>query len=308
MQGIYQIRNNINGKIYIGQSSNVEQRWYAHKSDLRRGKHRNSYLQRSWDKYGENNFVFEIIEEIQNEKRLTVREQHYADIFNPEYNLGKYMDSPRRGVKVSDETRRKLSKATAGKRNPMYGKKRTKEVREKISKALSGENGSFYGKKHTKDAKEKISRANKGENNAMWGKPVSKKTRKKISKALKGRKFSEEHKRKIAEAHYGITPSEETRQKLSKANSGKNSYWWGRKHKEESKRKIGEAQLGEKNHASKLTKELVLQMRNMYVTEEYSQAKIVEILNLDVNSGTAGKIIRGEAWKHVGGPIKGVDY
>ena len=62
--GIYGIRNKINGHIYVGKTGmNFGDRWDSHKSLLRNGKHFNLYLQRAWNKYGEINFEFIIIEE-----------------------------------------------------------------------------------------------------------------------------------------------------------------------------------------------------------------------------------------------------
>lgn len=63
ISGIYCIRNKIDGKIYIGRSNNIYLRWSHHKSELRRNIHGNKYLQRSWNKYKEDSFEFNIIEE-----------------------------------------------------------------------------------------------------------------------------------------------------------------------------------------------------------------------------------------------------
>ena len=60
--GIYLITNNINNKGYIGQSTDLKNREYSHLSYLRRNKHNNKHLQYSWNKYGEENFEFIIVE------------------------------------------------------------------------------------------------------------------------------------------------------------------------------------------------------------------------------------------------------
>lgn len=59
--GVYQIRNIIDGKIYIGSAIHFRLRWQGHVKALRKGYHHSIYLQRAWNKYGEENFVFEIL-------------------------------------------------------------------------------------------------------------------------------------------------------------------------------------------------------------------------------------------------------
>lgn len=61
MIGIYKIQNNVNGKIYIGQSVNIEKRWKEHIYELNANKHINKHLQSAWNKYGKNNFDFTIV-------------------------------------------------------------------------------------------------------------------------------------------------------------------------------------------------------------------------------------------------------
>ena len=60
--GIYKITNTLNGKVYIGQSVNVQERFYEHKRKLRLQQHFNKYLQNAYNKHGEY-FEFEVIEE-----------------------------------------------------------------------------------------------------------------------------------------------------------------------------------------------------------------------------------------------------
>ena len=59
--GIYRTTNAADGKVYIGQSKNLETRLAQHKSSLRSGKHTNLKLQDAWDRDGGGSFVFEIV-------------------------------------------------------------------------------------------------------------------------------------------------------------------------------------------------------------------------------------------------------
>lgn len=95
--GIYRIVNKVNNKIYVGSSTNIYERWKVHKNDLKENRHQNSHLQRAWNKYGEKNFKFEILEEIKADRNkiwaaLIIRERYYVDFYdslnrNKGYNL-----------------------------------------------------------------------------------------------------------------------------------------------------------------------------------------------------------------------------
>jgi len=60
--GIYKITCTSNEKSYIGSSLDIINRWSKHRSYLRKRKHHCSHLQRTWDKYGEDSFTWEIVE------------------------------------------------------------------------------------------------------------------------------------------------------------------------------------------------------------------------------------------------------
>lgn len=102
--GIYQIKNIINSKVYIGSSNNIKIRWQKHKALLRHGKHQNSHLQAAWNKYGEDNFIFSIIE-LCNIDSLLNREQYFINTINPEYNQTLIAGK----VEMTADRRKKLS-------------------------------------------------------------------------------------------------------------------------------------------------------------------------------------------------------
>lgn len=79
--GVYKITNIINGKYYIGSSMYIKGRWNEHIRCLKNQTHDNRYLQRAWNKYGRENFSFEILECIlvRDKDLLNEREQAYLD-------------------------------------------------------------------------------------------------------------------------------------------------------------------------------------------------------------------------------------
>lgn len=98
ISGIYEIRNIINNKVYIGSSKDVYERWKKHKNDLKNHNHHSEHLQHAWNKYGEKNFKFSIIEKCQFND-LIIREQYYIDYYKSSecdygYNMSKIAGRP----------------------------------------------------------------------------------------------------------------------------------------------------------------------------------------------------------------------
>lgn len=83
--GIYCIENLINNKKYIGMTSNIYSRFSKHKSALRRNCRDNIHLQDDWNKYGEENFIFCILEECTGNE-LDAKEDYYINLYNARNN------------------------------------------------------------------------------------------------------------------------------------------------------------------------------------------------------------------------------
>jgi len=77
VKGIYQVKCLINNKIYVGSSIDVETRWKQHVWSLNSKTHPNAHLQGSWNEYGKDAFKFSLLEEVNEENILFIRERHW---------------------------------------------------------------------------------------------------------------------------------------------------------------------------------------------------------------------------------------
>lgn len=183
MRCIYKIINVVNNKFYVGSAVNYEKRKARHLWRLRRGDHANKHLQAAWQKYGEQAFVFAVVEEVSLDRDLLAAEnvwlkehvgQHYC------YNIATDATAPQLGMSgeknamwgktftQSAAAKAKISAASkarvqseeekAKRRATMRGKPQSAEVRAKISATLTGEGNYWYGKKRP-DHGAKVSRA-----------------------------------------------------------------------------------------------------------------------------------------------------
>lgn len=156
MIGIYSITNTVNGKRYIGQSINVQNRIANHKSALRHNHHENEHLQKSFNKYGEDCFIFDIICECA-EEQLDELERYYIfyyDCMNPDkgYNLESGGNARKHW---SNELLEKMKAVRGGENSGMWGKRHTEET-----KAIMREKA--LGRVMSDKTKEKLSQAHKG--------------------------------------------------------------------------------------------------------------------------------------------------
>lgn len=115
MKGIYSITNKVNGKIYIGQTSDIDFRWFQHINNLKKNKHNNKYLQNSWNKYGENNFNFDIIEVLENEFELNDKEKYYIQLYKSNItSYGYNLTSGGDNYSLNEESKNKISISKRG--------------------------------------------------------------------------------------------------------------------------------------------------------------------------------------------------
>ena len=132
--GVYAIRSQACGRVYVGSSVDIRKRWTQHRNELHRGVHRTAKLQTAWALYGEDNFLFTILEAIPDRVLLREREQFWLDTlhaadcgFNTLHMVDTLPDwTPERrasqslkrmGHQVSAETREKLRQANLGKKH-----------------------------------------------------------------------------------------------------------------------------------------------------------------------------------------------
>lgn len=119
---IYKITNILNNKIYIGSAAYYDKRIGDHISNLRKNKHHNNYLQNAFNKYKEENFVFEIIERVVCKEQLKEREQYYIDLYKPYnsnigYNLCNLAERNRFGMKQPESAKIKIGNFWRGKKH-----------------------------------------------------------------------------------------------------------------------------------------------------------------------------------------------
>lgn len=136
--GIYKIENISNGRYYIGSSQNIRKRRNSHLIQLRKNNHHCSQLQKAYNKYGEKNFKFIVIEVTDN---LTDREQYYLDNSDKDIIYNTFMSAY----------------SVSGPDHPMYGKTHTEEAKTKIK-----ERRSLQTISHSEETRKKIGKSNIG--------------------------------------------------------------------------------------------------------------------------------------------------
>jgi group I intron endonuclease len=145
MKGIYKIQNLVNGKVYIGQSLNVERRWRTERSFSGV----NPHLKNSFKKYGMENFFFELIEETENLNEREIYWIDYYQSYDPKKGYNKTLGG-REEVIYTEDARKRMSERNKGEGNPNFGNRWNEEQRAEASKRNTG-------KKYSAETKKKLS-------------------------------------------------------------------------------------------------------------------------------------------------------
>lgn len=204
MIGIYKITNLKNGKVYIGQSVDIERRFMEYRNRLYRC---NSVVFNAFRKYGFDNFSFEILD-LCEKNDLDRLEKYYIEKYDS-YGNGYNMTKGGKGYsgKLSTKHKENISKSKLGEKNPNFGKKPSYETLKKRSDSFK-KTYQEMDKEKRKEWRNKIGLKHKN-------KIVSQEQKEKISKKLKDyfsqNIVSEETRKKISKAVKGITRSEKTK-------------------------------------------------------------------------------------------------
>ena len=210
---IYKIINQINNKIYIGQTiKTLEQRWTRHVDNARNGSE--CIIHRAIRKYGKDNFLLKILfyctsKEEANKKEIETISKLSAKVpigYNATNGGGgsvgciasdatrKKMSMSKLGYIASDATRKRMSMSKLGNENRL-GCKTTDETKAKLSIAMTGHK--YWGPAtRTDEWKAMISATNKGKQYRL------------------GHKFTEEHKEKLKIAGLKHRHTEQSKAKM----------------------------------------------------------------------------------------------
>lgn len=158
--GVYIITCLVDNKHLIGYSTTINKRLNVHKSDLKLNRHKNSYLQNSYNQHGLENFTFETLEYYP--VRVMASFENWwcnmLDTHNRDYGFN-IKPTGDENHKVADETRIKFSKIRKGELNYFYGMRHSEETKLKISNTKKSQK---LSRKHTEESIAKMRVVQKG--------------------------------------------------------------------------------------------------------------------------------------------------
>ena len=134
ISAVYKITNTITGDFYIGSSKDVKKRWAVHKCQSVWKKYPNKQLYQDMKKYGKDKFVFEVLEEVEEEK-LKETEQEFIEKLHPTYNScnakGLNVERRKKTQKKYDKTDKRKEYQKEYKKSDKY-KKANKEYKKQL--------------------------------------------------------------------------------------------------------------------------------------------------------------------------------
>lgn len=199
---VYKIIHVETNRCYVGHTSKKSHiRFNQHLRLLRTNKHHSKHLQNSWNKHKEESFLFEVIEYCTEETKI-VREQHYIDSLNSEFNVERKAGTSRigttqpRNLVERQRVRMKGNSYTKGRIMPddekehraamNRGSKRTLEQRATISEAMKGvPHPNAIGHIVTSETRRKIKEATDATRPTMNGKQHRQDSKEKASSSMK---------------------------------------------------------------------------------------------------------------------------
>jgi group I intron endonuclease len=194
---IYQIKNVINNKKYIGQTTrNIQKRIYEYKSAFNLKNHNNPHLFNSFNKYGWDNFEFSVIDSAQTMEELNSKEIKYIIKYDTtNKNLGYNIESGGNNAIPNIETRQKMLESHSG------IKQTQNWINKRVAKAGSDE-AKKYGRAKTEEEKQELSLKSP----KYWeGKTRTEETKRKISETKKQNGLSDKQKLKLQKTVYAKT-------------------------------------------------------------------------------------------------------
>lgn len=216
MIGVYEIRNKINGKKYIGSSNNILLRFSKHKKLLNRNSHINKHLQFAWNKYGMGAFVFSILIKT-DESTQYIEEQRLIDslLLNGEvlYNIGMDVKNPMRGRKHTDANKKIISEKSKKIQTDPIIKERHRQGLLGRSVSIDSRNKSSETNKKTWSSLELI----KKHSQLTIDRYKDPKAREKASIVRLGMKFTQEHRDNISKARKKLYQDKEFKEKFDLA-------------------------------------------------------------------------------------------
>lgn len=156
---VYKITNKINGKAYIGQTTeSLRRRWSRH---CREESHC-TVLKNAIKKYGREAFSVKTLFTTDSMQDLNHMESYFINKFNSLTPNGYNMTSGGSNPAATLEVKRKLSILNSGENHPMFGKQHSEYSKKKISASVSGKYHPLFGKPCSEERKAKISLGNRG--------------------------------------------------------------------------------------------------------------------------------------------------